>query len=129
MGEVLRIVLTLYLGIVGLLIGSFINLARDRLPRGESIVRPRSHCRSCGRQLDTVDLLPVVGYFVRGGKCATCRTPIGISAPFVELISGATMALPAVGLGPGWGALVGLAGAAVWGGLVIAIHWRQNPTS
>ena len=40
-----------YLVLVALLLGSFINLAADRLPRGESLIRPRSHCRACGRQL------------------------------------------------------------------------------
>ena len=54
-----------YLVLVALLIGSFINLAADRLPRGESVVSPRSHCRSCGRVLNVVDLFPVAGYLVR----------------------------------------------------------------
>src|SRR2546428_13050198 len=56
-----------YLVLVAMLIGSFINLAADRLPRRESIVRPRSHCRSCGRVLNLVDLIPVAGYAIRGG--------------------------------------------------------------
>ena len=66
-------VLTAYVVFVGLVLGSFINLAADRMPRGESVVRPRSHCRACGRQLNTIDLLPVLGYVLRRGRCATCR--------------------------------------------------------
>jgi len=46
------------------------DVAADRVPRGESIVRPRSHCRSCGRLLTVVDLLPVAGYLLRRGRCA-----------------------------------------------------------
>src|SRR5205823_3113510 len=63
--------LTAYLTFVALVLGSFINLAADRLPRGESILWPRSHCRACGRQLNAVDLLPVLGYAVRRGRSAT----------------------------------------------------------
>ncbi|HEX2679843.1 MAG TPA: prepilin peptidase, partial [Candidatus Dormibacteraeota bacterium] len=54
-----------YLVFVGLMLGSFINLAADRLPRHESVVAPRSHCRACGRELNFVDLLPVVGWLLR----------------------------------------------------------------
>jgi leader peptidase (prepilin peptidase)/N-methyltransferase len=72
-----------YLVLVALLLGSFINLASDRLPRHESLVRPRSHCRSCGRVLNLVDLVPVGGYVVRGGRCAGCGVSIGASSPAV----------------------------------------------
>src|SRR5260370_11545657 len=80
--------LTAYLAFVGLVLGSFVNLAADRLPRGESVVQPRSHCRACGRQLNAIDLLPVLGYALRRGRCATCGRPIGASAPFVEGVAG-----------------------------------------
>jgi leader peptidase (prepilin peptidase)/N-methyltransferase len=98
-----------YLLLVGMMLGSFINLAADRVPRGESIVRPRSHCRSCGRVLTVVDLLPVVGYLLRRGRCATCGVGIGPASPVIEVVSGACMlaALAWLGLWPG--ALVGLA--------------------
>src|SRR5712692_855174 len=99
---------------VGLMFGSFINLVADRLPRGESVVSPRSHCRACGRTLNVIDLLPVVGYVLRGGRCATCRTPIGIAAPLVEAISGACMAVAVVWLGIWPGTLAGLFLVAVW---------------
>lgn len=102
-----------YLVLVALLVGSFINLAADRLPRGESIVHPRSHCRSCGRVLNVVDLIPVVGYLVRRGRCASCGTPIGPSSPAVEAVCGGLMVLPLAMLGPVAGALVG--GVAVVG--------------
>jgi prepilin signal peptidase PulO-like enzyme (type II secretory pathway) len=97
----------IYLVLVALFLGSFINLAVDRLPRGESLVTPRSHCRACGRVLNVIDLLPVAGYFIRGGRCATCRASIGVSAPLVEAAAGLLMLIPVVALGPWPGGLLG----------------------
>jgi leader peptidase (prepilin peptidase) / N-methyltransferase len=110
----------IYAVLVGFLAGSFINLAIDRLPRGESVVAPRSHCRSCGRVLTVVDLLPVFGYLIRRGRCATCGIPIGVSAPIVEATSGAIVAAPILLLGPWPGAAIGLTLVAVYGVLVTA---------
>jgi prepilin signal peptidase PulO-like enzyme (type II secretory pathway) len=110
-----------YLVLVGLMIGSFINLAADRMPRGESILWPRSHCRACGRQLNAVDLLPVLGYVLRRGRCASCGTAIGISAPIVEAVAGGAMAVATVWLGPWPGAVVGVA---LVGALGLAVTTR-----
>ena len=117
--------LTVYLLFVGLIAGSFINLAADRLPRGESVVRPRSHCRACGRQLNTIDLLPVVGYVLRRGRCATCRSEIGASAPIVELVAGGVMAVPVLWLGLWPGALAGLGLVAGLGLAVTSLAARR----
>jgi prepilin signal peptidase PulO-like enzyme (type II secretory pathway) len=108
-----------YLVLVALLIGSFINLAADRLPRGESVVRPRSHCRSCGRVLDAVDLIPVGGYLIRGGRCASCHVSIGISSPAVEFLCGAAMLASVASMGPWRGAAVGFAAVLTLGGIVL----------
>jgi prepilin signal peptidase PulO-like enzyme (type II secretory pathway) len=118
--------LTAYLVFVGLALGSFINLAADRLPRRESLIRPRSHCRNCGRQLNTVDLLPVVGYVLRQGRCATCRRPIGASAPLVEVIAGACMAGPVVVFGLWPGAAVGIVLLAGWGLAVTGLAAKRH---
>jgi prepilin signal peptidase PulO-like enzyme (type II secretory pathway) len=108
----ITVFLSAYLVFLGLVLGSFINLAADRVPRGESIIRPASHCRSCGRQLNAIDLLPVLGYMLRGGRCATCRVQIGASAPLVEGVAGLCMAAPILWLGlwPGAAAGLGLVG-------------------
>jgi leader peptidase (prepilin peptidase) / N-methyltransferase len=118
--------LSAYLVLVGFMLGSFINLAADRVPRGESIVRPRSHCRSCGRVLTVVDLLPVVGYLLRRGRCATCGARIGRASPVVEAVSGACMlaALAWLGLWPG--ALAGLALVAVLGFSVTGLAVKRR---
>lgn len=110
-----------YLVLIALLLGSFINLAADRIPRRESVVRPRSHCRSCGRVLNAIDLLPVAGYLVRGGRCVTCRAPIGVTAPLVEASAGALMMLSLVSFGLWPGALLGLALVGLGGLSVVGI--------
>ena len=116
---------TVYLALVGLGLGSFINLVADRLPRGESIIRPRSHCRACGRELNAIDLLPVVGYALRGGRCASCRSQIGASAPVVEGVAGALMAVPVLWLGPWPGGAAGLGLVACWGLAVTTLAARR----
>src|ERR1700693_3263806 len=119
-----------YLVMVALLVGSFINLAADRLPRGESVLRPRSHCRACGRVLNVVDLLPVAGYVVRGGRCATCRAAIGASSPLLEATSGACMLAALVWLGLWPGALVGAVLVALVGLGVVGLSFaRRRPAA
>ena len=104
-----------YLVLVAMLAGSFINLAADRLPRGESIVAPRSHCRSCGRVLNAVDLVPVAGYLLRRGRCATCGVAIGASSPLVEAACGLVMAAAILRLGLWPGGAAGLAAVSLIG--------------
>src|SRR5258708_38770170 len=86
------------------MLGSFINLAADRVPRRESVIAPPSHCRSCGRHLNAIDLIPVAGYPLRRGRGASGGGPIGGSSPAVEAGSGALMALARVWVGPWAGA-------------------------
>jgi prepilin signal peptidase PulO-like enzyme (type II secretory pathway) len=107
--------LSVYLVLVGLMVGSFINLAMDRVPRGESLIAPPSHCRACARRLNAIDLLPVAGYLIRRGRCATCGTPIGLTAPVVEAASGACMVAGLAWLGPWPGGAIGLAAIALFG--------------
>ena len=117
-----------YLVAVALLVGSFINLATDRLPRGESLVRPRSHCRSCGRILNVVDLIPVGGYLIRGGRCAGCGVSIGASSPAVEAICGAFMLVALVALGPGLGVILGAAGVVLVGAAAVSLSYARAAT-
>lgn len=117
----------MYAVLVALLLGSFINLAADRLPRGESVVRPRSRCRACGRVLNAVDLLPVLGYAIRGGRCASCRTPIGVDAPMVEATCGGLMIFSIWALGLWPGGMVGLVMVVLLGaGLVCVARLRRE---
>jgi prepilin signal peptidase PulO-like enzyme (type II secretory pathway) len=115
----------MYVVLVGLMLGSFINLAADRIPRGESIVRPASHCQACGRSLNVVDLLPVAGYLVRGGRCASCKAPIAASAPLIELLCGLLVVASIGELGIGWGAALGLCLVAGTGFAIVGLAMRQ----
>ncbi|HEY1421271.1 MAG TPA: prepilin peptidase [Candidatus Dormibacteraeota bacterium] len=116
----IALLVTGYLVFVGLVLGSFVNMAADRVPRGESVIRPRSHCRACDRQLNVIDLLPVAGYLLRRGRCATCGAPIGAAAPLVEAICGGCMVAGIGWLGLWPGAIVGLAAVAAFGAVAIA---------
>jgi len=118
--------LNAYLVLVALMVGSFINLAADRVPRRESVISPPSHCRSCGRHLNAIDLIPVAGYLLRRGRCAGCGVPIGVSSPAVEAVSGALMAVALIWLGPWPGAAAGLGLIALWGLAVTGIAVRRN---
>ena len=65
----MTIVFTVYFFIIGMLITSFTNVVGLRIPVGESIVRPRSHCPNCGHLLGALELTPVIGYLALRGKC------------------------------------------------------------
>lgn len=70
--------------VVGAAVGSFLNVCISRLPRGESVVRPGSHCESCGRPLGPFELIPILSYIALGGRCASCRARISVRHPLVE---------------------------------------------
>lgn len=74
--------------ILGLCIGSFLNVVIYRLPRGESITLERSHCVSCGQQLRWYELIPLFSYLFLRGRCRTCHEPISLRYPIVELLTG-----------------------------------------
>ncbi len=93
--------LALFLGLVGMVVGSFLNVVIDRLPRGESLLFPSSRCEACGRGLSTRDLLPVLSYVLLRGKCRFCGVPISWRLPLVELLTGGLFAFLAWRLGPG----------------------------
>ena len=97
--------------LLGLGIGSFLNVCIDRLPRNESIVNPPSHCEACGHRLaarDLVDLVPLFSYLWLRGKCRYCHAPIPRKLFFVELASGAFYAFLCwkYGLSPELGAMI-----------------------
>lgn len=73
--------------LLGLVVGSFLNVVVHRVPAGESVVRPRSRCPQCGTELANRDNVPVVSWLLLRGRCRTCGTPISIRYPFVELLT------------------------------------------
>jgi leader peptidase (prepilin peptidase) / N-methyltransferase len=91
-------------GLLGLAIGSFLNVVIYRVPAGESIVSPPSRCPRCGNSIRGRHNVPVVGWLVLRGKCYDCGLPISPRYPVVEAVTGlafagVTIALLAAGLG------------------------------
>ena len=77
-----------FVGILGLVIGSFLNVCIYRIPKGESIVLPRSHCTACENVLPWYDLIPVISFIHLRGECRNCKEHISIQYPMIELING-----------------------------------------
>lgn len=120
-----------FAGVLGLLVGSFLNVVILRLParleaqwRREAqeelaldvaeeplppgIVREASHCPHCKHPLAAGDNIPLFGWLLLRGRCRYCREPISIQYPLVEFLSGALSVLVVWKFGPGWAALAGL---------------------
>jgi leader peptidase (prepilin peptidase)/N-methyltransferase len=85
----IRILGTIFAGLLGLAFGSFLNVCLSRWPTGESIVHPRSHCRSCERRLAWWENVPLASWLFLRGRCRSCRAWIGWRYPLVELAVGA----------------------------------------
>ncbi|MCW8806914.1 MAG: A24 family peptidase [Rhodanobacter sp.] len=119
-------------GVLGLVVGSFLNVVILRLPermaagwRREArdilelevdsaplppgIVREPSHCPQCKHPLSAADNIPLLGWLLLGGRCRYCKAPISIQYPLVELLSGVLSAVIVWKFGPSWSALAGLA--------------------
>ena len=74
--------------ILGLIVGSFLNVVIARLPSGKSIVHPRSRCPSCNTQIAAWHNIPILSWIWLRGHCASCRVPISIRYPTIELLTG-----------------------------------------
>jgi leader peptidase (prepilin peptidase)/N-methyltransferase len=86
--------------IFGLLIGSFLNVCIYRWPRDLSVVRPRSYCPACEKQIAAWDNIPLVSYIMLAGKCRNCAARISPRYPFVEFATGALFFYFVATLGP-----------------------------
>ncbi|WP_026038957.1 prepilin peptidase [Sporolactobacillus vineae] len=81
-------IFSIYFLILGFILGSFYNVVGLRVPEGQSIITPPSHCPSCGRRLTIRDLVPVFSYIFLKGKCRTCGSKISPVYPIIELTTG-----------------------------------------
>ena len=77
----------LSIALIGAIIGSFLNVVIHRLPRGESLASPGSHCPACGAPVKPYDNVPIVSWLVLRGRCRACGEPISPRYPVVELIT------------------------------------------
>ena len=104
---------------IGLPIGSFLNVVIWRLPRGENIAFPPSHCPKCNAGIRVQDNIPVLSYIFLRGKCRNCGARISPRYPIVELVTGVLFALAWIFTGSGFS--WGLAAAIAMSGLGVAI--------
>lgn len=81
-------ILAIYLGGIGLCVGSFLGLISLRLPRGEDVVFGRSRCRGCGNVLRPWHMIPIISWLIARGRCQDCRSAIPLRYPFIELGAG-----------------------------------------
>lgn len=112
-----------FAGLIGLAVGSYLSLLTYRLARGEPTFAGRSRCPSCGRTLSWIELVPLASFLSQGGRCRSCRAPISLRYPFLELTAGGLFFAVAWGVSSGvlpppaalGGAPLALAG---WGALL-----------
>jgi leader peptidase (prepilin peptidase) / N-methyltransferase len=88
--------------VIGLCVGSFLNVVIYRVPRRESVVRPRSHCPACDVPIADRDNIPVVSWVLLRGRCRSCGAGISVRYPLVELGTAILFVAAAVRLGATW---------------------------
>ena len=86
-GDNMDILIYSYIFFLGLVFGSFFNVVGIRVPAKETL-GGRSHCPKCDHQIGWLELIPVIGYIIIGGKCKKCKSPISIKYPLMELLTG-----------------------------------------
>jgi leader peptidase (prepilin peptidase) / N-methyltransferase len=95
-------------GILGAIVGSFLNVVAYRLPRGESLSHPPSHCPRCGQPVKPYDNIPVVSWLLLRGRCRHCKEPISPRYPIVEAGTALLCALVVVVKGANEEAVIGI---------------------
>lgn len=104
----MTVVVVAFFFMYGLVFGSFYNVVGLRVPKGESIAHPPSHCPTCDRRLTILDLIPVFSYVFLRGKCKGCGTKISPIYPMMELITGVLFAVAYLHFGWSWELAVAL---------------------
>ena len=88
--------------LLGLMVGSFLNVVIWRLPRDESVVAPRSRCPDCGATIRALDNIPMISWLVLRGRCRHCSARISVRYPLVEVSTAALFALVAARFSDSW---------------------------
>ena len=88
-------------GLAGALVGVVLNALIDRLPTGANLLRGKIVCAQCGEPLSRLELLPVLGYFIRRGRCRTCGAVVSVRVPAVEVAAVVAFGVLSWQLGPG----------------------------
>ena len=97
-----EVVALLFITCLGLVIGSFLNVVIWRVPRGESVVSPPSHCPSCDARIRTRDNIPVASWLLLRGRCRDCGARISARYPAVEALTGGMFLAMALAFGLSW---------------------------
>jgi leader peptidase (prepilin peptidase) / N-methyltransferase len=114
--------------VLGLIFGSFLTVVIHRVPRGESVVRPRSRCPRCGAEIRAIDNIPVVSYLFLRGRCGRCGAPVSLEYPLTELLTAALFgASAAVHRDPVVAGVVALFLAVMLAVALIDARWRIVP--
>jgi len=92
--------------IFGTMVGSFLNVCVYRIPEGQSIVLPASHCRTCKKPIAMYDNIPLVSFLLLKGKCRHCGAALSIQYPLVELVTGLLAAACLLKWGAGYSAAI-----------------------
>ncbi|MBU5268597.1 prepilin peptidase [Clostridium cochlearium] len=85
--------MSIFMFIYGTIIGSFLNVCINRIPKGKSILYPASHCENCKNKIKIKDNIPIVGYIKLGGKCRHCNVKIPIQYLLIEFFTGSMFLL------------------------------------
>jgi leader peptidase (prepilin peptidase)/N-methyltransferase len=96
------VILAIGCAVLGLAVGSFLNVVIYRVPLRESVIKPRSSCPSCSTVIANRDNIPVLSWLVLRGRCRTCRAPISARYPMVEVLTGVLFAGAAIRFGWDW---------------------------
>lgn len=100
--------------LLGLCVGSFLNVLADRLPRGESVLWTRSHCDYCKKPLRWFELIPIVSFVLQAGRCRRCHKKLSWQYPTVELITAGGFLYAMYGADGSYGSTVGMGLIAYW---------------
>jgi leader peptidase (prepilin peptidase) / N-methyltransferase len=110
----LEVVLAIIFFLLGISIGSFLNVVADRVPLGKSLISPPSYCFQCGHRLLSRDLIPVISYIWLRGKCRFCGTSIPARSMLIELFAGLLFVLALMKFGLGWTLAEALIGISIF---------------
>ncbi len=98
----MQAILYVFSVVFGLIIGSFLNVVIYRVPKGESLISPGSHCPQCGVAIRWYDNIPIAGWVVLRGRCRACRDRISMRYPAVEAFTAGSFALAYWRFGLSW---------------------------
>ncbi|BBB93321.1 MAG TPA: prepilin peptidase [Methylomusa anaerophila] len=88
------------IGLIGLFVGSFLNVCIYRLPQAKSVIRPPSRCPVCGQNIKVLDLVPVLSWLLLRGRCRYCNTSISRRYIFIELLTASLFLFISLVIGP-----------------------------